>query len=339
MHALSFHLPAACMFYLPCRVDACRLVRYAGGVGLDHLQTRSVVAGWCGRLVGMALLGAAMTAGAQVTAGAMGSQQSSLAASQSIIASMMTPVTGTPYQATKVTKSVQTLSDGTVITHETRGLIARDGDGRVREDLYQIGFGQVDGHEQDRSLESSTVGDPVSHTILFWTGQDTKIAMQMQLPNLNMAAGQRPGMDVMLSAPPPPPPPPSSPSGAVRPGNLPPGAAGTPADAVHTDSLGQQSLDGMMVTGKRITTTIPLGKIGNDRPIQIVHEEWRSPELKILVRTVDSDPRTGTQTMDLEGVERIDPKESLFHAPAGYKVQDMASMFKMLGSMGRNPTP
>jgi hypothetical protein len=43
-----------------------------------------------------------------------------------IIAAIREPVIGAPYQAEKRSRSVQTLSDGTVITHESTGTIARD---------------------------------------------------------------------------------------------------------------------------------------------------------------------------------------------------------------------
>ena len=112
-------------------------------------------------------------------------------------------------------------------------------------------------------------------------------------------------------------------------------AAGSSGEDSRTEELGQQSLEGVLVTGKRVTTVIPLDKIGNDRPITIVHEEWRSPELKILVKTVDTDPRTGEQTMELRGLLRNNPDEALFKAPAGYKVMDMAEMMKNIGSLGR----
>jgi hypothetical protein len=116
------------------------------------------------------------------------------------------------------------------------------------------------------------------------------------------------------------------------------GGASGPKDEVRTEQLGQQSIEGILVTGTR-TTTIPTGKVGNDRPIVVVHEEWRSPELKIVVKTIDRDPRTGEQTMDLQKLVRTDPDASLFQAPAGYKVQDMAQMFKALGDLGRTKPP
>ena len=116
------------------------------------------------------------------------------------------------------------------------------------------------------------------------------------------------------------------------------GGFGSNAD-VKTEQLGQQSIEGVLVTGKRVTTTIATGAVGNDRPIVVVHEEWRSPELKIVVKTIDSDPRTGEQTMELQELARADPDPSLFQAPAGYQVKDMADMLKTLGNTGAPRTP
>jgi hypothetical protein len=106
---------------------------------------------------------------------------------------------------------------------------------------------------------------------------------------------------------------------------------------VRTEQLGQQSIEGVLVTGKRVTTTIATGKLGNDRPIVVVHEEWRSPELQIVVKTIDTDPRTGVQTLELQGLSRGDPEAALFQAPDGYKVQDMADLLKTLGNLGKVP--
>jgi hypothetical protein len=286
---------------------------------------------WCG-----IVLCAAITqgAGAQMQ---MGPQQQSLGGNQSVMAALLQPVTGEPYQAVKLSKSSQTLSDGTVLTHETKGMIARDAEGRIREDLYIVHSGQMNGRETDLSLQSATVGDPVAHTMLIWTGETAKIAMQMQLPNLppmpkTMPAGGGIVGGVLGSAPPP----------AVNLSTSRPASTGALApppgmikDQVRTEDLGQQSLEGVLVTGKRTTTTVPLGKVGNDRPFDVVHEEWRSPELNILVKTLDKDPRTGVQTMELENLVRTDPDAALFHAPAGYTVQDMAAMLKGIGDIGR----
>jgi hypothetical protein len=283
------------------------------------------------------------------------STQTSLATNQSVMAAILEPVTNAQYQAEKVSRSVQTLSDGTVITHETRGLIARDAQGRIREDIYIVQSAQVNGRQQNLALQSATVGDPIAHTMLFWTGQTAKLAMRMQLPSLPKNA-----MNALLVAPPPPPPPGRGAGGVVAMAAPRAVTLGTSSNAmpnmgmpdpssplisgeapqlsideVRAEDLGQQSLQGILVTGKRVTTTIPTGKVGNDRPIVVVHEEWRSPELKIVVKTIDTDPRTGQQTMELDGLVRADPDPALFQAPAGYEVKDMADMMKSLGNLGR----
>src|ERR1035437_1453163 len=84
-----------------------------------------------------------------------------------------------------------------------RGTIARDAEGRVREEIYQIHSGNIDGKQMERTFESATVGDPTTHTLLIWTGVDTKIAMRMQLPSIQMPKGTI----GLLAAPPPPLPP------------------------------------------------------------------------------------------------------------------------------------
>jgi hypothetical protein len=283
----------------------------------------------------------------------MGTQQNSLSANQSLIAASMEPVAGEPYRADKITRSTWTLSDGTSIAHETKGMIARDADGRMREDIYLTHSGNMNGRQLDLSLESATVSDPVAHTMLMWTGQTSKIAMQMQLPTLPKPGG----LGAVLVAPPPPLPPGAMPNvhaikdDAPPPGSLrmagamptmPPGVPSSvwaPKDEVRTEALGQQSMEGVLVTGKRVTTTIPIGKVGNDRPIVVVHEEWRSPELKIVLKTIDTDPRTGEQTMELQNLVRGDPDAALFQPPAGYEVKDMADMLKGVGQLGKTKTP
>jgi hypothetical protein len=288
---------------------------------------------WCGIvLCGVAIKGA-------TAQNSMGVQQTAIGPNQSIMAAILEPVTEAPYQAEKVSRSVQTLSDGTVITHESKGMIARDAQGRVREDIYQTHSGEVNGGQVDGTLQSATVGDPVAHTVLVWTGEKSKVAMQMQLPSLPKGS-----MTTILSAPPPPRPlPPSMMAGVSLGTRGTTGAAGGTSgtapggivNQVRTEELGRQSIEGVLVSGKRITTTIPTGKVGNDRPMVVVHEEWRSPELKILVKTIDTDPRTGEQTMELHGLARTDPDAALFQAPAGYQVKDMAAMMKGLGEIGR----
>jgi RNA polymerase sigma factor (sigma-70 family) len=68
------------------------------------------------------------------------------------------------------------------------------------------------------------------------------------------------------------------------------------------------------------TTTIEKGAIGNEQPIKIVSEEWRSPELQILVLTDLNDPRAGRSTYRLLKISRLEPDAALFQIPADYTI-------------------
>ncbi len=77
-------------------------------------------------------------------------------------------------------------------------------------------------------------------------------------------------------------------------------------------------LEGVPVEGRRSTTTIRPGAIGNDLPITITSEEWSSPALKVLVMTPRSDPRTGDTTYRLTNIVRAEPDPALFQVPPGF---------------------
>lgn len=261
------------------------------------------------------------------------------------VVAILAPVANEPYQAEKTARSVQTLSDGTVITLETHGLLARNSTGQVREDVHSNISGMVNGREMDRDTTFATVADPVDSTIILWQAGPgkSKIAITQQMPNLaglkknsNLPAS---GANLGLLATPPPPPVGAIPGAPLRvtAAKLPNNPADTNPNKVTHEDLGQQSLQGLLVTGKRTTTVIPVGKIGNDRPITLVEEIWTAPELGIVVKQIDTDPRTGNRTMELTGLTKAEPDAALFHAPPDYKVQDMAQMMKTLGNLGKTP--
>jgi hypothetical protein len=86
--------------------------------------------------------------------------------------------------------------------------------------------------------------------------------------------------------------------------------------------LEHRMLDGMPVEGRKTTTVIPAGQIGNEQPITITSEEWRSPDLNVLVQTRHSDPRTGESSYRLTNIIRAEPDPSLFMVPPDYTVRD-----------------
>lgn len=86
------------------------------------------------------------------------------------------------------------------------------------------------------------------------------------------------------------------------------------------ESLGTREMEGVKVTGSRTTVTIPAGQIGNDRPLVTTAERWESPELQVLIYSLQSDPRTGTVEYRLSGISRADQPLDLFTVPPGYSV-------------------
>lgn len=268
-----------------------------------------------------------------------------MSSNSSVFAAMRAPVTGQPYQGVKVSHDSWKLSDGTTITHDSETQLARDGQGRVREELEMVHSASLGGHRADSTTQSITLADPVDHSMTFLS-PGSKIAMKMALPDLSsikLPKVPRATGGIMGGIAPPPAPKIIASASQTDASAMPAANAGaaksdTQPDKVTTVDLGKQSLSGLLVTGKRVTTVIPLGKIGNDRPITIVHEEWYSPDLQIVVKSLDSDPRSGDRTVEVQNLTLGEPEASLFKVPDGYKVQDMAQLMKALGSLGRKGT-
>ena len=91
----------------------------------------------------------------------------------------------------------------------------------------------------------------------------------------------------------------------------------TSAPSKAERSLGTRQIEGVTATGRKTITTIPVGQIGNDRPIEITDERWESEELKLLVLSRHHDPRTGDVRYRLTNVSRAEPASYLFTVPGG----------------------
>jgi hypothetical protein len=86
--------------------------------------------------------------------------------------------------------------------------------------------------------------------------------------------------------------------------------------------LGVKNIDGRSAEGTRTTTTIPTDQVGNDKPIDIIDERWESTELKVLLRSLHRDPRSGDIEYALTKISRTEPPASLFQVPSGYTIRD-----------------
>jgi hypothetical protein len=256
-------------------------------------------------------------------------------------------IKGQPYSAEITTEKIQTLGDGNRIVQKTTGRVYRDVEGRVRR-------------EEDRPSGAPmiTITDPVAN-VSITLDTVNKIARESQGLRYTIgyfgdyeanrltisekpaqaaggARGGRGGSPTAAAGAPVA----AAPTGSARGaggGGRGGAAAGVPEnrdfarqsvagtvtmrrDAGVVEQLSNKSIEGVLCSGVRRTTTIEKGTIGNEQPIKIVSEEWTSVDLQVLVLTDHNDPRTGRSTYKLTRIIRADPDLMLFRAPADYTV-------------------
>jgi hypothetical protein len=199
---------------------------------------------------------------------------------------------GAPFQAQKTVRLQHKLADGTVISRETKGRIARDSAGRYCEELRETITG---GKSPDTASTIVNVLDPVQHRQFRWASDSTQYSSWSLLDRLG-----------------------------VTPVNFPPpiyperNHLGLKSENKVIQELGQKLISGVMAGGTRTTTTIPAGILGNDRPLISTDEVWISPELKIVVLEKLEDPLYGEKTVELQNIKRTEPDSALFRVPDGY---------------------
>ena len=231
------------------------------------------------------------------------------------------PVKGAPFCATVVTEHTQSLADGNRIHTSDSSMLCRDSEGRIRR---EAGLNLLEAGQQTSAPKLITIVDPVAG-VRYMLDTENKIAQKMPLlpeagvttaavpgpahaPGKQVMIYQRtggPGSDVMFND--------------VTVKKIGPDS-GEPAP--NTENLGDQTIDGIHVTGTRMTHTIPAGKMGNEKPITVTSERWYSPELKATITTKHNDPWAGELKTELKNVSSSEPDASLFAIPADYKVID-----------------
>jgi hypothetical protein len=238
------------------------------------------------------------------------------------------PVTGAPYSGDIVVSSSQTLADGNHISRSETSHVYRDGQGRMRREQNGSITVAVAGDRVSTRGTVVLIVDPVAgysysldaeHKIAWRTaiGATDKVMVQynaasdealakLKAEKEQLAARGRSGGDA-----------PAEGGGDIARIKLERGIA-----MANLPPLEHATIDGLAVEGRKTSETIPAGKIGNELPITITNEEWTSTDLKVLVLTKHSDPRTGESTYHLTNVVRADPDPSLFIVPPDYTVKD-----------------
>ncbi|MDT4966274.1 MAG: hypothetical protein QOJ64_1011 [Acidobacteriota bacterium] len=240
-------------------------------------------------------------------------------------------VKGAPYSADAITESTRTLSDGNRIKSKTTASIYRDSEGRTRRDqeLGAVGPWAMAGEPQ----QTVFINDPVTG-VNYVLDPRTHTARKMAPFRISIHPGEGTG----------------APEGSskvaveveqqVFTARLPaPHGGGAPMQEFHintgpakgeTESLGKQTIEGVVADGTRTTSTIPAGEVGNEQPIKIVWEKWYSPELQTVVMTRHSDPFVGETTYRLTNIVRGEPARSLFEVPADYTIKELPTNTRIM---------
>lgn len=226
------------------------------------------------------------------------------------------PVKGAPFCAGVSTEHTQSFADGNRIHTAENSNICRDSEGRTRREasLNLLGVGP-----QASAPKLITILDPVAG-LRYMLDSENKVAHKMTLPPLgsvpDKALPKGGEMFIMRSA--------GGSGGQAFSTNMVYRKAGQDSNetAPTTENLGDQTINGVHATGTRITTTIPSGKMGNDKPIVVTSERWYSPDLKATVMTKHTDPWAGELETQFTNVNTSEPDPSLFTVPNDYKIVD-----------------
>jgi len=207
-------------------------------------------------------------------------------------------VKGAPFSATATSETTQTLQDGSVIHRTSQISMYRDSQGRSRHEATFSGFGPLTPGGTPKTMVM--ISDPIAgvHIML---DNDNKVAHKSAFHQHNAGTSdatssfeakmqQREQQDI---------------------------AAGL----LKKESLGTQTINGVLAEGTRTTRTIPAGQIGNEKPLQVVSERWYSPDLQIVVKSTRTDPRFGTTTYTVTNIQRTEPVSTLFAVPSDFTVQ------------------
>jgi hypothetical protein len=263
------------------------------------------------------------------------------------------PVKGAPYSADTIVQASQTLADGNHINRQSTGRVFRDGQGRVRREEDKVFSVRSANGAVTNQMTAITIVDPVGgysysldteHKIAWRTPMEASNVLldKVQLaearlkeearlrearlkqegasgPDQNAAAGEAAAkLKAELAA-----------RQAAEQKEL--AARRAAEEKARGEAVGKEpgqiplehkTIDGLAVDGHSSTDTIPAGAIGNEQPITITSEEWRSTDLQVLVLTRHNDPRTGESTYRLTNVVRAEPDPSLFMVPPDFTVRD-----------------
>lgn len=252
-----------------------------------------------------------------------------------------------PYSAEASTEMTRMLADGTRIVNRHTTTMARDKDGRTRREDNLSNLAPF-ANRNEQAPRTATIVDPVSkETIIlnlnektaqkivigkpmFFRSEKTtanggreireeRVQVMVREHSVSSAGGATTEKHMVHAA---------GPEAITMSAPLmaapTSGAVFMRLDSNHSKSenLGTQEMEGIRVQGTRVTTTIPMGEIGNDRPIVSVTERWYSDELQMVIYSKTTDPQFGESTYRVTNLRRTEPSTDLFRIPSDFKLNE-----------------
>jgi hypothetical protein len=222
-------------------------------------------------------------------------------------------VKGAPFSATATSETTSTLQDGSVLHRTSQVSTYRDSQGRSRHEATFTGFGPLTASGGAKKMVM--ISDPVAGVHIMLDDQQ-KVAHKTALHTRGGSSADAKSAPAF--------------EGKMQERMQQEEAAGL----LKKESLGTQTINGVVAEGTRTTHIIPAGQIGNEKALQVVSERWYSADLQIVLKSTRTDPRFGTTTYTVTNVQRTEPAATLFTVPADYAVQTSGR-----GPGGRAPTP
>jgi hypothetical protein len=94
-------------------------------------------------------------------------------------------------------------------------------------------------------------------------------------------------------------------------------------ETITVESLGVQTISGVVANGIRRTTVWPVGSArGNDKPITAVNEIWTAQIEGVMLLEKNSQSDGSASTVTLKNFNTREPDPSLFKVPATYRIVD-----------------
>jgi hypothetical protein len=203
------------------------------------------------------------------------------------------PIPNQPFSATLQTEWARYTSGGGTITLVNERPLARDSKGRIYQERWLLvpKYGKV-----KSQMNWIQIADPKLHTLYSCSPFRHICELETYDPTNELAAAE-PRKPI--------------PNGAVV------------QDRLTVEDLGTKQIAGIETVGRRETTSIDLGAMGNDQPLTATSETWHSQDLGVNLLSIRTGPLIGTQTFTITELSATEPDPELFKVPAGYEIRDL----------------